>query len=586
MLCHLGCPIYLGLPTTVLTVCQLPVTPLLWRGAGGEVSKKRVQNLYWFKTDKLDSLLCYHIVERAFLYRFFLCFLYQTKPLTFTHPKTTTLMAWKSTALLPVAKLVHRRTQALARHAVREQGHIFRRLIAMGKATAFGKDHDFGGIRTPADFAARVPLRDYEGLRPYVDRIKEGENDVLWPGRPAYFAKTSGTTSGVKYIPLTKDSLPNHFGSARNALFNYYGRTGRGRWLDGKLIFLSGSPEMDDIGGIKTGRLSGIVNHQVPAWLRTNQLPSYETNCIEDWETKLERIVDETVGADMRMISGIPPWVQMYYERLLARSGKSTIKELFPNLELFVYGGVNFEPYRAALEELVGTRLPSVEIYPASEGFIAFQDGEPEEGLLLNSASGIFFEFVPADEIFADSPTRLTLADVQTGVNYAVIINNNAGLWGYNIGDTVEFVSLDPYRLRVTGRIKHFISAFGEHVIGKEVESALRETAAAHGAHVREFTVAPRIKPPEGGLPYHEWFIEYDRAPEDASAFARDLDTAMTARNIYYQDLIGGGILRPLVVRSLPEGAFRDYMKRQGKLGGQNKVPRLSNDRKLVDELH
>ncbi|MEL7221650.1 MAG: GH3 auxin-responsive promoter family protein, partial [Bacteroidota bacterium] len=413
----------------------------------------------------------------------------------------------------------------------------------------------------------------------------QGQKDVLWPGRPAYFAKTSGTTSGVKYIPLTKDSLPNHFGTARNALFNYYARTGNGRWLDGKMIFLSGSPELEQVSGINTGRLSGIVNHQVPAWLRTNQLPSYSTNVIDDWETKLEHIVNETLTADMRLISGIPPWVQMYYERLLEKSGKQYVKELFPHFSMFVYGGVNFEPYRASLEELVGKRLDSVETYPASEGFIAFQDSQSEEGLLLNVDSGIFFEFIPADEIFNEHPSRLSLAEVETGVNYAIIINNNAGLWGYNIGDTVEFVSTQPYRLIVSGRIKHFISAFGEHVIGKEVEEAMLQASRALDIRTVEFTVAPQITPPEGGLPYHEWLVEFEHTPADMSEFARRLNAAMVEQNIYYRDLIEGGILRPLEVKALARDAFRNYMKTQGKLGGQNKVPRLSNDRKIADLL-
>lgn len=458
-------------------------------------------------------------------------------------------------------------------------------LVRTARDTAFGLDHDFAGIRSYEDFKARVPIVDYEAFRPYADRIRDGESNISWVGKPKYFAKTSGTTSGVKFIPLTKQSIPNHFGTARNALFSYIAETGKSKWLDGKMIFLSGSPEMSDTNGILTGRLSGIVNHQVPAWLRTNQLPSYETNCIEDWETKLEHIVDETIDADMRLISGIPPWVQMYYERLLARSGKSTILELFPNLEMFVYGGVNFEPYRKSLEALVGGRIPSVETYPASEGFIAFQDSQTEEGLLLNSDSGIFFEFVPAGEMFDEYPTRLSLGEVETGVNYAILLNTNAGLWGYNIGDTVEFVSLDPFRLKVTGRIKHFISAFGEHVIGKEVEDAMRQTTEKHGVEVTEFTVAPQVSPPEGGLPYHEWLVEFSTPPQDAAVFAADLDEAMTRQNIYYLDLITGGILRPLVVRATASGAFRDYMKSQGKLGGQNKVPRLSNDRKIADSL-
>ncbi|MEM7573431.1 MAG: GH3 auxin-responsive promoter family protein [Bacteroidota bacterium] len=493
-------------------------------------------------------------------------------------------MSWKSILIRPFAYFLARRVKKRAAKAVAEQEKIFRQLISKGRLTAFGEDHDFAAISTHADYVQRVPLRDYEGLKGYVERIKAGEKDILWPGRPAYFAKTSGTTSGVKYIPITKDSLPNHFGSARDALFCYYAETGDGSWIDGKQIFLSGSPELEEVGGIPTGRLSGISNHLVPAWLKRSQLPSYPTNCINEWEDKVEAIVEETVGQDLRLISGIPPWVQMYYERLLEKTGRQSVLEVFPNFKVFVYGGVNFEPYRAALEQLTGGRLPSVEVYPASEGFIAYQDSQTEAGLLLNTSSGIFFEFVPAGEIFDEQPSRLSLAEVEVGVNYAIIINSNAGLWGYNIGDTVEFVSKDPYRIRVTGRTKHFISAFGEHVIGKEVESAMNEIAPQYGAIVREFTVAPQVNPVQG-LPYHEWLVEFEQVPSDLEQFAVDLDTSMVQQNIYYQDLIDGGILRPLVITPLPVGAFRNYMASQGKLGGQNKVPRLSDNRKIAEKL-
>ncbi|PHN03853.1 GH3 auxin-responsive promoter family protein [Flavilitoribacter nigricans] len=494
-------------------------------------------------------------------------------------------MGFKSLLIKPIAKKVARDIKRSSKKAVEAQQAIFKELIQTGKKTAFGKEHEFEYIDSYDDFKQHVPIRDYEGLKPYIERIKNGEADVLWKGFPAYFAKTSGTTSGVKYIPLTNDSLPNHFGSARNALFNYFARTGHGDWLDGKMIFLSGSPEMEKVAGIPTGRLSGIVNHQVPSWLRTNQLPSYATNCIEAWEEKLEKIVTETVNQDMRLISGIPPWVQMYYERLLEHTGKSTIKEIFPNYSMFVYGGVNFEPYRDKLEELVGERIPSLETYPASEGFIAFQDDPEIPDLLLNADSGIFFEFIPAEEIFNENPTRLKLDEVKTDVNYAIIINNNAGLWGYNIGDTVAFTSTQPYRLRVTGRIKHYISAFGEHVIGKEVEEALLAVTRRHNIKVVEFTVAPQVNPADGSLPYHEWFIEFDQTPNKLDDFSRELDQEMVKQNIYYEDLIAGNILRPLVIRPLQRDAFREYMKTQGKLGGQNKVPRLSNDRKIADAL-
>ncbi len=490
----------------------------------------------------------------------------------------------KSPFVKPVARILRQRLRYRASLAVPFQEELREDLVRTARNTAFGRDHRFAAIKSYADFRREVPIGDYEAFRPYADRIKAGEADVSWPGRPRYLAKTSGTTSGVKYIPLTRDSLPNHFGSARNALFNYVAETGHARWLDGKMIFLSGSPQMQDTNGIPTGRLSGIVNHQVPAWLKADQLPSYPTNCIEDWETKLEAIVEETLSADMRLISGIPPWVQMYYERLLARSGKSTIKEVFPNLEMFVYGGVNFEPYRDTLERLVGARIPSVETYPASEGFLAFQDSQTEPGLLLNTASGIFFEFVPAEEIHRDEPRRLSLGEVELGVNYAILLSTVAGLWAYDIGDTVEFVSKDPYRIRVTGRTKHFISAFGEHVIGKEVEQALRQVCREFNAAVTEFTVAPQVNP-SGGLPYHEWFVEFSRPPADPDTFAAALDGAMIRENTYYEDLITGKVLRPLVLRSLRAGAFRRYMKSRGKLGGQNKVPRLANDRMIADEL-
>jgi len=425
----------------------------------------------------------------------------------------------------------------------------------------------------------------YEGLKPYIDRIVAGESAILWPGRPRYFAKTSGTTSGVKYIPITSDSLPNHFGSARNALFHFFGQTGRGKWLDGKLIFLSGSPALDDINGVPTGRLSGISNHLVPDWVKRSQMPTYQTNCIDSWEEKLDKIVEETLDKKMTLISGIPPWVQMYYERLIEVSKKSTIKEIFPDFSMFVYGGVNYEPYRAKLEELVGGKVDSVEIYPASEGFLAFQDIPGERGMFLNVASGLFYEFIPVQELGNENPTRIRLHDVQCGVNYLLILNSNAGLWGYNIGDTVEFVSVNPYRIIVTGRVKHYISAFGEHVIGKEVDEAMQITCREFGIRVVEFTVAPQVNPLEGGLPYHEWWVEFDEIPEDLNRFSKFLDQEMMKQNIYYDDLIQGVVLRPLIIRPLKRDSFRAYMKTLGKLGGQNKVPRLSNDRKIVSEL-
>ena len=467
--------------------------------------------------------------------------------------------------------------------AVADQQSLFQQLIKTALKTEFGKDHDFANIKSHEDFVKRVPLRDYEAFKPYIEKIKEGKHNILWKGQPIYFAKTSGTTSGVKYIPITKESIPNHINTARNALLCYMAETGNTKFADGKLIFLSGSPELERVGGIPTGRLSGIVNHHVPKYLRSNQLPSFTTNCIEEWEEKLDKIVEETIRQDMTLISGIPPWMQMYFDRLIEKSGKK-VGELFPHFSVMVQGGVNFEPYKATLYESIGRPVDCIELFPASEGFFAFQDSQKEPGLLLNTNSGIFFEFVPAAEIFNENPTRLTLRDVKVGENYALIISSNAGLWGYNIGDTVKFVSTNPYRLVVTGRTKHFISAFGEHVIGEEVEAALLQAANEEHIHITEFTVAPRIST-DAGKSFHEWFIEFENKPEDIAAFARKIDDNLRNRNVYYDDLIAGNILQRLKISPIQKNGFIDYMKSIGKLGGQNKVPRLSNDRTIADGL-
>ena len=493
-------------------------------------------------------------------------------------------MGIRSTLAKPFAAYIAKQTNEWSRRPTQFQIQTFKHLIKVGRSTLFGKDHGFESIRTHEDFKKQVPIRDYEALKPYIEKVLQGEPDILWKGKPAYFAKTSGTTSGTKYIPITKDSVPNHINSARNALLSYVHETGNASFLDGGLIFLSGSPELDEKAGIKTGRLSGIVNHHVPGYLRTNQKPSYATNCIDDWETKLDTIVDETLHANMTLISGIPPWAQMYFDRIVARTGKK-VKDVFPNFSMFVYGGVNFEPYRAKLFETIGKKIDSIETYPASEGFIAYQDSQHAEGLLLLLNSGIFFEFVPTEEYFTENARRLSIEEVELGKNYAVIINSNAGLWGYSIGDTIKFVSKNPYRIIVSGRIKHFISAFGEHVIGEEVEKAMKFTMQKFPeTELVEFTVAPNVAPAEG-MPHHEWLIEFAAPPKDLTAFALELDNQLRALNVYYDDLISGNILRTLIVTALKKNAFIDYMKSQGKLGGQNKVPRLGNDRKIAEDL-
>ena len=492
-------------------------------------------------------------------------------------------MKIKSLLAKPFAKFIHKQIKKGMLTAVEDQQLIFQQLIKSASNTDFGKDHGFDKITSHADFVAQVPIRDYEQFKPYIEKIKSGKHNVLWKGLPIYFAKTSGTTSGVKYIPITKDSIPNHINTARNALLCYMAETGNTNFADGKLIFLSGSPELERIGDVPTGRLSGIVNHHIPKYLRSNQLPSFETNCIEDWEIKLDQIVAETINQDMTLISGIPPWMQMYFDRLVEKSGKK-VGELFPNFSVMVQGGVNYEPYKSKLIETIGRNVDTIELFPASEGFFAFQDALNIQGMLLNTNSGIFFEFIPVSEIGNEKPTRLMLKDVELGVNYALIISSNAGLWAYSIGDTVKFVSLEPYRIIVSGRIKHFISAFGEHVIGEEVESAMLSACAAMNVKLIEFTVAPYVSSNDAKS-YHEWFIEFEHAPADLNAFALLIDDHLRKKNVYYDDLITGNILDRLKISAVQKNGFVDFMKSIGKLGGQNKVPRLSNDRIIAEGL-
>jgi hypothetical protein len=495
-------------------------------------------------------------------------------------------MSLKSAIAKPYARWVTDAVMRRAMDPVATQQHLLKELVRFGGDTLFGREHRVHDVGDHLGLVQAIPLRDYEGFKPYIDRILFGEEDVLWPGRPLYFCKTSGTTSGAKYIPITRESLPNHIGSARRALLAYIAHSGRADFVDGRMIFLQGSPVLDRSRQIPTGRLSGIVANHVPAYLLKNRMPSFATNSIADWETKVEAIVGETMGADLRLISGIPAWVQMYFERLLARTGKATVKEVFPHFSLFVYGGVNYAPYRNRMEALIGGTVPSVELFPASEGFIAYQDRSNEEGLLLVLDNGIYFGFVPLERTGPSTPLRtvLSIAEVELDTQYALVLYTNAGLWGYEIGDTVKFVSLSPPRIKVTGRTKHFTSAFGEHVIAEEVEGALKDAMAEVPCEVAEFTVAPQTAPAEG-LPYHEWFIEFAAAPADMARFAMAIDAALQQRNPYYRDLVTGKVLRPLTIMSLPRGGFAAWMKSRGMNDAQSKVPRLANDRRYVEGL-
>lgn len=482
------------------------------------------------------------------------------------------------------AKLAYPKLLADNMDAIVCQEKVRHKLISDAKNTQFGKDHKFETITNNKEFINQVPVRDYEDLKGYVERVQKGESDILWPGKPIYFAKTSGTTSGAKYIPITKESMPSHINAARNALLAYIYHGGDASFVDGKMIFLQGSPIVEQKNDIGIGRLSGIVAHYVPGYLQKNRMPSLEVNCIDAWEEKVEAIVKETSGEDMRLISGIPPWVKMYFEKLLEQNNTQHVKDIFKNFSLFVYGGVNFEPYRKTIESLIGKTVDSIELFPASEGFFAFQDRINTQGMLLNVNAGMYFEFIPQSDWHNENPTRLGIGEVEIGENYALVVSSNAGLWGYNIGDVVQFISLKPYRLIVSGRIKHYTSAFGEHVIAAEVEKSMTYALSQCQAKIVDFTVAPLIDE-EKGKSRHQWFVEFHQEPDDLQFFAKLLQEEMMKQNIYYSDLIKGNVLAPLQVIPVAKGAFNAVMKLEGKLGGQNKGPRLANNRNFSEKL-
>ena len=481
-----------------------------------------------------------------------------------------------------IAFVVVKRIEKTYSKAVKIQKKTLLKLIKKASNTLFGLDHSFSQINDYKTFKRLVPVTDYEGIKSYIDKVINAEKNVLWPGKPRYFAKTSGTTSGAKLIPISNESMPHHIRSSRNALLFYINKTGKADFLNGKTIFIQGSPVLENINGIKTGRLSGIVAHYVPSYLRSNNMPSWDTNCIDDWEQKINLICDETLNEDMTVIGGIPSWVQMYFEKLISKSNKKTLSEIFKNFSLFVFGGVNYEPYKKKFSKLIGKKVDSIEYFPASEGFFAYQNNQNDKALLLQYNSGIFYEFIKLDEFESDKATRHDLSTVEIGVNYVMIISTNAGLWAYNTGDTVIFTSLVPPKILVTGRYKHFISAFGEHVIASEVEQSLAETASFFNVVVSEFTVAPKLENKDS-LPCHEWCIEIETTDFNQLQFSKQLNSALCNRNIYYRDLIEGKVLKELEIVVVKKGTFNNYMKSKGKLGGQNKIPRLSNNRELIE---
>jgi hypothetical protein len=477
--------------------------------------------------------------------------------------------------------------EALAARADEEQAGTLAALVETARGTSFGEAHGFAGIRSHADFARNVPVRRYVEMLPWLERQLGGEEDVTWPGRARWFAKTSGTTAGDKAIPVTDALVAQNRKAGRDVLAFHVRSFPDSRLFEGSLLFLGGSSSMEPApAGGHVGDLSGIMAAEMPFWLRRKVVPSPTVVAIRDWEMKLEAIARETLGRDLTLLSGMPSWSLLLFERWRALSGGRAPAELFPGLELFVHGGVRYEPYRQTVEAAFGRAVRRLEVYPASEAFLAVQDDPASPGMLLGLDYGTFYEFLPADEAGSPSARRLTLADVRVGETYSLVLSNVAGLWGYEIGDLVRFVSVSPPRVVVAGRTMAFSNCCGENLIVEEVEEAFVEACRATGVAAGEFTVAALPGSVADGRPRLQWVVEAGGAGFPFEEFAYAADATLRRKNHDYDTKRTNdvGMLPPLVAL-VPPGTFHSWMRSRGKLGGQNKVPRLRNDREVADAL-
>lgn len=494
----------------------------------------------------------------------------------------------------PALKLFARRRRAhLARldNAAAQERQLAK-LVAKAAGTRFGRDHGFDRIKTVADFQRAVPLRRYDDFwgaywKPAFPVIE----NVTWPGRVPYFAVTSGTTSGAsKYIPVTADMNRSNTLAGLDLLTHHVTARPKSRVFGGKSFMLGGSTDLvRETDGVFSGDLSGIAIKRLPWWARQFAFPPIEIALITDWEEKVRRLATLSVETDIRVITGTPSWLLILFDRQLANAGRPvSARELYPHLEMLVHGGVNFKPYRARFEQFLAGGAELREVYPASEGFIALQDARPENGLRLLTDTGLFFEFVPVEELDTPNPTRHWVGNAETGVNYAIVLSTCSGCWGYVIGDTVRFVSLDPPRLLITGRTSYSLSAFGEHLIGEEIEDAVAAAAAAGGLMVTDFSVGAVYPKAAGELGGHLYVVEFDALPSAAAAaaFAKAIDETLKARNDDYRAHRSDGFgMHAPDIRAVPPGTFAQWMKSRGRMGGQNKVPRIINDQQLFADL-
>ena len=468
------------------------------------------------------------------------------------------------------------------------QAEWFKKLIAAAKDTEWGRKYDYKSIRNTATFAERVPISNYEDLKPIIDRLRAGEQNLLWPEEVKWFAKSSGTTAGKsKFIPVTESAIEEcHYKAGKDMLSIYFSLYPESGFLEGKSLVMGGSGIIQEVSNTSyyEGDLSAILMQNLPYWAQFKRTPSLTIALMDEWENKLELMAESTIDHDVTSISGVPSWMLVLLKKILKKSNKSDLMEVWPNLEVFFHGGVNFNPYRQQYEQIISSeKMVYFDTYNASEGFFGIQDQKDKPDLLLMLDYGIFYEFIPMNEFNAENPKTIQLQEVEIGKNYAIVISTNAGLWRYLIGDTVTFTSTSPYRILITGRTKSFINVVGEEVIIDNAEKAIEVACQKTGAVINEYTAAPLMK---DGDVNHQWIIEFTRLPDNPDFFCEVLDNALKSANSDYEakryhDLV---LTHPVVIQ-VPEGTFYRWMKLNDKLGGQNKVPRLSNERKYVDEI-
>jgi len=465
---------------------------------------------------------------------------------------------------------------------------VWQDLLAAGQYTEFGRLHNFSQIQSLADYKKNVPIQEYEDLKPYIERMMKGEENVLWNTPVQWFAKSSGTTSEKsKFIPISEESLQdNHYKASKDVLSFYYASHPESDLLTGKSLVIGGSHQINQLNEeVHYGDLSAVVMQNSPFWANWIRTPDLSIILMDEWESKIEKLAQSTINENVTSMAGVPTWLIVLLKRILQITGKKNIKEVWPSLELYMHGGVSFVPYKKQFEELIGAPINYLEIYNASEGFFSGQDDIDKEGMLLMCDHGIFYEFVPVEEWENPNPRTILLNEVEAGKNYALVITTNGGLWRYLIGDTIQFTSLKPYRIKVSGRLKHYINAFGEEVIIDNTDQAIATACKKTDAVVKDYTAAP-VYFSENTNGAHEWLIEFEKDPHDLQQFAYELDTALKNINSDYEAKRYKDIaLRLPIVKKVASNTFVNWLSSKGKLGGQHKVPRLSNERKFVEEI-